>query len=59
MNKHNYSSILCEYCPCTGYGDEPVNTGSWNICEGVGCEQAYDMYKDANPEDDRELEEMF
>lgn len=35
---------LCEYCPCTDYGSAKVNTGSWNLCEGCRCEEAYQNY---------------
>lgn len=59
--KHEYSSVICEYCACTDYGGEPVNTGPWNICEGVGCELALDAYNDGRSEEEqiKSLEEAF
>ena len=59
--KYNYSSAICEHCACTEYGDQPVNTGPYNMCEGVGCEQALDSYNDSvdNEEDMLTMEEAF
>lgn len=59
MSNYNYPSELCEYCACTDYGLAPVNTGPWNLCEDQWCEIAYKDWKEANPDDDRTLEEMF
>ena len=58
---HDYASVICEYCKCTDYGDEPVNTGPWNMCEGVGCELALDAYNDCHSEEEqlKSLEEAF
>lgn len=56
-----YSSVICEYCVCTGYGDAPVNTGPWNLCEGAGCELALATYNDGRPEEEqiKSIEEAF
>ena len=59
MKEYNYPSEICEWCRCTDYGCVNVNTGYWNLCEGQGCEYAYIDWKEANPEDDRKLEELF
>ena len=56
-----YDSVICKYCKCTDYGEEPVNTGPWNICEGIGCEDALDAYNDGRPDDEKiaSIEEAF
>lgn len=59
MNEYNYDSPICEYCPYTDYGSEPVGTNQYNLCEGVQCEEAYDNYKESNPDDERTLKQMF
>lgn len=59
MKSQGYSSPICEYCKCTDWGFQTVNTGPWNMCEGIGCEDAFEEYKVSNPEDDRKLEDMF
>lgn len=35
---------LCEYCSCTDYGTEKINTNMWNQCEGCNCKEAYKDY---------------
>lgn len=35
---------LCEYCELTEYGCRKINTGPWNLCEGIGCDKAYEEY---------------
>ena len=42
---------LCEYCEYTGFGTEPVNTGPYNLCEGMGCVAAYEYYCDDQDEE--------
>lgn len=59
MSKYSYPSVICEYCKYTDYGYQPTGTGSWNLCEGVYCEEAYNLYKVENPDDDSKLEELF
>ena len=59
MKDCSYPSEICDYCACTDYGTAPVGTGLHNLCEGIGCVEAYERYKEENPEDERELEEMF
>lgn len=59
MRDYNYCSEICIYCEYTDYGFAPVGTGLHNLCEGRGCEDAYINWKEENPEDKRELEEMF
>lgn len=50
MSKLEYSSVLCEHCPFTDYGYVPVNTGPHNLCEGAQCEEAYENWKESDPE---------
>ena len=57
--KNSYPSEICEHCVCTDYGTASVGTGLHNLCEGAGCIDAYESYKEEHPEDNRELEEMF
>lgn len=59
MKDLKYVSEICDYCVCSDFGTAPVGTGAHNICEGVGCVDAYDNYKEDHPEDERTLEEMF
>ena len=59
MKNYNYTSEICEYCVCTDFGCAPVGTGPWNICEGCGCVEAYEDWKEDHPNDCRELEDMF
>ena len=59
MKDYNYSSEICSYCACTDYGFAPAGTGPWNLCEGVGCPDAYTRWKEQNPEDDRTFDELF
>ena len=59
MTIYNYPSEICEYCACTDFGDCPVGTNQYNICEGAGCVNAYANWQEEHPEDERELEEMF
>lgn len=59
MQRCNYPSEICEHCVCTDYGTASVGTGLHNLCEGAGCIDAYESYKEEHPEDNRELEEMF
>lgn len=59
MRNCKYTSEICEYCPCTDFGSAAVNTGPWNLCEGARCIEAYDAWKEDNPDDCRELEEML
>lgn len=59
MSKYSYPSVICRYCRYTDYGCQPVGTGHWNMCEGVYCEEAYNLYKVENPDDDSKLEELF
>lgn len=58
---HEYASPICKCCACTEYGEQPVNTGPWNMCEGVECEQALDAYNDEHSEEEqfKSLEEAF
>ena len=49
MKSQGYSSPICEYCKCTDWGFQTVNTGPWNMCEGIGCEDAFEEYKVSNP----------
>lgn len=58
-NIHNYPSVICEYCPYTDYGDKDVGTNQFNMCEGIKCEEAFNNYKNENPDDERILDEMF
>lgn len=51
----NYSSVICNYCVCTDYGNAPVNTGPWNICEGQGCEAALDLYNSSCADDEDKI----
>lgn len=37
---------LCKYCPCTEYGLTQINTGAFNLCEGINCKEAYENYLD-------------
>lgn len=57
----DYSSVICNYCTCTDYGSASVNTGPWNLCEGVGCEKALEAYNNDNSDEDKinSLEEAF
>lgn len=57
----DYASVICKYCKCTNYGEESVNTGPWNMCEGVECEDALDAYNDGRDEDEKinSVEEAF
>ena len=59
MRKCDYPSEICGYCACTDFGFASVNTGSYNLCEGRGCLEAYADWKEANPDDSREFEELF
>lgn len=59
MRNYDYSSEICEYCVCTDFGFAPVGTGYWNLCEGLGCMDAYTRWQEHNPEDDRTLKELF
>ena len=59
MREYSYPSVICNYCAYTDYGGLPVGTGYWNLCEGRFCEEAYYEYKDKNPDDYSELEELF
>lgn len=58
-NKHNYPSVICEHCPYTDYGNEAVGTNQYNLREDVQCEEAFENYKEYNPEEERTLDEMF
>lgn len=59
MKDYKYSSEICLYCAHTDYGCAPVNTGLHNICYGDGCEEAYSKWQEENPDDNREMEELF
>lgn len=37
---------LCDYCPLTDYGKVRINTGPWNLCEGIRCDDALSNYKE-------------
>ena len=40
---------LCDYCPCTEYGDcssECITPNGYSSCEGSHCDVAYDNYLD-------------
>lgn len=59
MKEYDYQSIICNYCRYTDYGWYPVGTGYWNLCEGCCCKEAYETYREENPDDTSELEELF
>lgn len=59
MSDNNYSSVICEYCRWTDLGYAKVNTGPWNMCEGQGCQDAYEAWQEDNPDDDSTLESLF
>lgn len=59
MQRNDYPSELCNYCPFTDYGLYPLGTGPWNLCEGRFCEEVYEEYIEMNPDEDRSLDEMF
>lgn len=59
MKNYDYSSEICNYCPCTDFGFAAVGTGPHNLCYGAKCEEAYENWKENNPEDCREFEELF
>lgn len=59
MKNLKYVSEICDYCVCSDFGTAPVGTGAHNLCEGSGCVDAYESYKEDHPEDERTLEEMF
>lgn len=46
-----YSSNLCNYCPCTEYGTQSINSGPWNLCEGCSCAEAFEQYREENEEE--------
>lgn len=56
--QHDYSSVICEYCRCTDYGESSVGTGPHNLCEGIGCPEAYDSYVEETG-DNTPLEDLF
>jgi len=43
--ENNYDYVICKYCGYTDYGFARVNTGPWNLCEGLGCEEARQAYE--------------
>jgi len=58
LSQEKLDEKLCEYCPSTEYGTIKINTGPWNLCEGMGCETAYTNYLESfEPELDDETEE--
>lgn len=58
MAGNNYPSVICELCSCTDYGSQPVGTGTFNLCEGIGCEEAYKAYKEETG-DETPLDDLF
>lgn len=48
--RETYDYAICEYCRYTDYGTSPVNTGYWNLCEGMGCEEAIKDYESESGE---------
>ena len=58
MSSNSYCSEICAYCPMTNFGDSNVNSAAYNLCEGRKCPEAYERYREDNPEDNRTLEEM-
>jgi len=32
-------------------GTQAVGTGPWNMCEGLGCEEALTRYNEEHPDD--------
>jgi len=44
---------ICDYCRYTENG--PVNTGPHNLCEGAGCDEAYERYIDDSNEEEEEV----
>ena len=58
MNKYEYPSIICNYCRYTNYGFEEVGTSPFNLCEGMGCENAYVKYVEETG-DNSSLEDLF
>lgn len=48
---NTYTSPICEYCRCTDMGTQAVGTGPWNMCEGLGCEEALTRYNEEHPDD--------
>lgn len=37
---------VCNYCKCTDYGSEKINTNQYNQCEGTWCSEALTEYKE-------------
>lgn len=59
MSKIEYPSVICEYCMCTDSGTVAVGTGPYNLCEGVGCADALEMYNEEHPDETLTMEEAF
>lgn len=59
---NNYASILCEYCPYTEFGTIPseyvAGNGTYVVCEGINCEEAYENYIEVTG-DNTQSEELF
>ena len=45
--KEELEEELCEYCPCTDYGNVKINTNQHNLCHGDRCDDAYENYKES------------
>ena len=45
----DYPSLLCKYCSWTDYGSGLLGTGPYNMCEGAGCESAFDALVKLEP----------
>lgn len=58
MKNYSYPSPICEYCYCTGQGLYVVNTNFRDSCEGVGCSEAFEAYKEEGGEAET-IEETF
>jgi hypothetical protein len=38
------NEVLCDYCFCTDFGTQKVNTNPKNMCFGEHCEETYEDY---------------
>lgn len=50
--RREFDEAICDYCTLTGMGTVSVNTGPWNLCEGLGCEEAQVRYVEEHPEEE-------
>lgn len=52
---NKYASIICEYCPCTYFGEilseYVLRDGTYVSCEGRDCEEAYKYYVEKTGDD--------